>query len=134
MEGDHMVTHVMVSEKIFYNDMAEAEQQKWAARLGPFSHKCLFRNLSYVGWRDIPSTYIDCWHDQVVPIDAQRGMVTGSGVSFQKETLDMSHSPVLSMPDQVAAAVRRAAGEITVKRTQICHCTILVISRLAIAR
>lgn len=113
MEDDHMVTHAMLPEKIFYNDMTEAEQRKWAARLRPFSHKRFYSNLSYVGWRDIPSTYIDCWHDQVVPIDAQSGMVTGSGVPFQKETLDTSHSPFLSMPDQVAAAVRRAAGETT---------------------
>lgn len=111
-EDNKMVTHALTPEKIFYNDMAETEQQQWAAQLKPFSYKCFYSKLTYVGWRDIPGTYIYCLQDQAIPIDAQRSMVAGSGVQFREETLDASHSPFLSMPNKVAAAVRRAAGEI----------------------
>ena len=41
-------------------------------------------------------------------------MVEGSGIKFETVTLDASHSPFLSMPDEVAAVVRKAVGEITV--------------------
>ena len=38
-------------------------------------------------------------------------MVEGSGVKFETVTLDASHSPFFSMPEEVAATVRKAAGE-----------------------
>lgn len=112
-EDNKMVVHAMTPERIFYNDLDEAAQQKWAAQLKPFSYKCFYSKLTYAGWRDIPSTYFYCLQDQAIPIEAQRGMVEGSGIQFRTETLDASHSPFLSMPDKVAAGVRRAAGETT---------------------
>ena len=113
-EDNKMVVHAMTPDKIFYNDLDEAAQKRWAAQLKPFSYKCFYSKLTYVGWRDIPSTYFYCLQDQAIPIDDQKGMVEGSGVQFRTETLDASHSPFLSMPDKVVAAVRRAAGEMTV--------------------
>jgi hypothetical protein len=71
----------------------------------------MYSKITYAGWRDIPSTYLYCLQDQAIPIEAQRGMVAESGVQFRTETFDASHSPFLSMPDKVAAAVRKAVGE-----------------------
>jgi hypothetical protein len=38
-EDNKMVVHAMTPEKIFYNDLDEAAQKKWAAQLKPFSYK-----------------------------------------------------------------------------------------------
>jgi pimeloyl-ACP methyl ester carboxylesterase len=112
-EDDRRVTHALTPDQILYNDLAPAEQQAWAARLEPFSYQCFYSKLSHAGWRHIPATYLYCLRDQAIPVQAQRDMVAAAGVPFREETLDTSHSPFLSVPDQVAAAVRRAAGETT---------------------
>jgi hypothetical protein len=112
-EDNKMVKHAMTPDKIFYNDLDEETQKKWAAQLKPFSYNRLYSKLAYVGWRDIPSTYFYCLQDEAIPIDAQRGLVAGSGVQFHPESLDASHSPFLSMPDKGGACVRRAAEETT---------------------
>jgi pimeloyl-ACP methyl ester carboxylesterase len=111
---DGLVTRALTPDQIFYNDLPEAEQRAWAARLEPFSYRCFYSKLAYAGWRHVPATYLYCLRDRALPVQAQRDMVAAAGVPFREETFDTSHSPFLSVPDQVAAAVRRAAGETSV--------------------
>lgn len=111
VEDDEMVVHASTPEKIFYNDLDEKTAAKWVSALKPFSYKTFSSKVTYAGWRDVPSTYLFCEKDQAIPLEAQKGMVQGSGVNFDSETLDASHSPFLSMPEKVAEAVRRSAGE-----------------------
>ena len=69
---------------------------------------------TYAAWRDVPSTYLYCLQDAAIPIEIQKAMVEGtaSGTGIKTETVDASHSPFLSKPDEVTAAIRRAAGEV----------------------
>ena len=48
-----------------------------------------------------------------IPLPIQKMMVEGTakGTGMRTESVDASHSPTLSKPDEVAAAIRRAAGE-----------------------
>jgi pimeloyl-ACP methyl ester carboxylesterase len=55
----------------------------------------------------IARTYVECTADRVIPIDDQRAMqalVPGARV----ETLDADHSPFLSRPNELVAALLRA--------------------------
>lgn len=59
-----------------------------------------------------PRTYIECTQDRTIPIASQRRMqalVPGAAVV----TLDADHSPYLSRPQQVAAALIAAAARVS---------------------
>lgn len=93
----------------FYNDVDNAES--YLGILKPHSYRTLFSKVTYPGWKYVPSTYLYCEKDNAIPIHAQKGMVESSGVNWKTETLDASHSPFLSFPEEMANSIRRAAGE-----------------------
>lgn len=60
----------------------------------------------------LPRVYIECTQDRTIPIASQRlmqSLVPGAIL----ETLDTDHSPFLSMPEELAAALIRAAERLT---------------------
>lgn len=118
-EDNGMVVHTLTPEKGFCNDLDEPAPKLRAIQLKPFSYKTFYSKLTYVRWRDIPSTGIYCSEDQAIPISPPKSMVAEPGAQSREETLDASHSPFLSMPDKVAATVRRAAGESTFRRMRV---------------
>ncbi|OAP61744.1 hypothetical protein AYL99_03947 [Fonsecaea erecta] len=96
----------------FYNDVDGPE--KYVAMLKPHSYRTLFSKVTDPGWKYVPSTYLLCEKDEAIPIDAQKGMVEGAqkaGAQMKVETVNASHSPFLSVPQEVARSIRRAAGE-----------------------
>jgi len=93
----------------FYNDVQNAEQ--YPEILKPHSYRTFFSKVTYPAWQHVPSTYLLCEKDMAIPLHAQKGMVEGSGGKIKAETVDASHSPFLSMPEEVANSIRRAAGE-----------------------
>ena len=93
----------------FYNDVENAEQ--YPGILKPHSYRTFFSKVTYPAWQYVPSTYLLCEKDMALPLHAQKGMVEGSGGKIKAETVDASHSPFLSMPEEMAKSIRRAAGE-----------------------
>jgi pimeloyl-ACP methyl ester carboxylesterase len=96
----------------FYNDVKEP--QKYVDMLKPHSYRTFASRVTYPGWQYVPSTYLLCEKDEAIPIQAQKGMVEGAqqaGADMKVETVDASHSPFMSMPEEVARSIRRAAGE-----------------------
>lgn len=55
-------------------------------------------------WGSIPRTYVECSEDRTIPISSQRLMQEMSP-GAQRVTLDADHSPFLSRPDELAAAL-----------------------------
>lgn len=99
-------------EHIFYNDLSIEEAKKSVDALSHHSYRCLFTKLTYPGYKDIPTTYLLCEKDNAIPLCVQEKMVDnarGLGVHVDTVTFDASHSPFLSMPDDVVAACKRAA-------------------------
>lgn len=109
--ADRLTVMPATPEKIFYGDMTAQDQEYHAKRLRPHSYRCFYQKLGYAAYKDVPSTYIFAEKDQAIPIEAQRGMVKGSGVEWTEVILDTDHSPFWTKPKEVADAVRRAAGE-----------------------
>lgn len=100
-------------EEIFYNDLSADEAKKSVDTLTHHSYKCLSSKLTYPAYKDIPTTYLFCKKDNAIPLFVQEKMVGDAkalGVQIDTETFDASHSPFLSMPDQVVASCRKAAG------------------------
>jgi pimeloyl-ACP methyl ester carboxylesterase len=68
--------------------------------------------LSELRFGSVPRTYIECTNDLTIPIDSQRKMlsaVPGAHVV----TLDADHSPFLSRPNELAAALIEAADRVS---------------------
>ena len=55
-------------------------------------------------WGSIPRTYIECSQDRAIPLSSQRKMQDMSP-GARRVTLDADHSPFLSRPAELAAAL-----------------------------
>jgi pimeloyl-ACP methyl ester carboxylesterase len=60
--------------------------------------------LSPERWGSIPRTYVECTEDRTIPISSQRRMIAMSP-GAKVVTLDADHSPFLSRPKELAAAL-----------------------------
>ncbi|KAJ5157959.1 uncharacterized protein N7500_007610 [Penicillium coprophilum] len=101
-------------KKTFYHDCDAVQIETSIAALKPHSYQTLHSPCTYAAWKDVPSTYLYCTEDAAIPLVVQKGMVEGTanGTGMRTESVDASHSPFLSKPDEVTAAIRRAAGEV----------------------
>lgn len=96
----------------FYGDVKEPEQ--YVKMLKPHSYGTFSSKVTYPGWKYVPSTYLVCEKDEAIPLHAQKGMIEGAqkaGANMNVDTVAASHSPFLSIPQDVAQSIRRAAGE-----------------------
>ncbi|KAJ5766319.1 uncharacterized protein N7511_003935 [Penicillium nucicola] len=100
-------------DEVFYNDCSPAQIETAVAALRPHSYKCFHSPCTYAAWKEVPSTYLYCLQDAAIPLAVQKMMVevTAKGYGMNTETVDASHSPFISQPDGLTAAIRRAAGE-----------------------
>lgn len=63
----------------------------------------------YAGWQDVPMTYVICEKDLALFPEVQEELIRNAGVSPTIRRLAASHSPFISVPDQVAELIREAA-------------------------
>lgn len=108
---DKLEVKPMTPEHIFYNDMPDDLVKSSVASLRPHSYQCFHSPVKVASWQTIPSTYLYCLQDNAIPMFVQKMMVeeTAKGSGMRTETIDASHSPFHSMPDETAAAIQRAA-------------------------
>ena len=69
--------------------------------------------ITYPAWQQIPTTYLKTQDDMVLFSDWQDNQIKAArdaGASITVETYKASHSPYLSMPENMVAAVERAAS------------------------
>lgn len=89
---------------LFYNDISREEGELWKSRLLKQSSASLKdRENVYAGWADVPVWYLLCQRDQAIPIQMQEMMVAAArdaGADFTSKSLDASHSPFLSKPNE----------------------------------
>lgn len=106
---DEMLVNPATPIETFYGDVEHPNEH--VEMLKPHSYRTFFSKVTYPAWKSVPRTYLLCEKDEAIPIHAQKGMVENSGVEWKVESVDASHSPFLSMPEEVARSIRRAAGE-----------------------
>ncbi len=71
----------------------------------PFGEKL---SLSKERYGKIPRYYVECTKDNAIPVNIQRAMVKNQPVEYVF-SLDASHAPVFSMPDQVVRVLKEIA-------------------------
>lgn len=109
-DGDVAYVDPSQAAALFYSNCS-AEDAAWAAaRLRSVPISGMQRTLTAypVAWRTIPSTYIVCTEDHMLPPDQQRAMALNATNTIE---IASDHSPFLSMPDELArtlAAIVRA--------------------------
>ncbi|KAL6245177.1 hypothetical protein RBB50_007952 [Rhinocladiella similis] len=100
----------------FYNDIHDqAVLSDLVDSLKPHAYGTFSSKGTYAAWRDVASTYVVCERDAAIPPQAQRGMIANvnqsSGGKMREVSMDASHSPFVSRPEELGRIVREIAGE-----------------------
>ena len=95
------------ARETLFGDLPD-EEAAWAeAQLVPQSVRAFLEPLTAASWRTIPSAFVQCEKDQILPkILDERAQERASAVY----RLPSSHSPFLSMPRELAALIVRIVG------------------------
>ena len=96
------------SRRLFYPDVPAADARAALARLRPEPLAPLYERAGPMpGLARVPSGYLVCGRDRVLPPALQREMAT-RGCAVMRE-LDSAHTPQLSMPVSLAAVLHEMA-------------------------
>lgn len=76
----------------------------------------MWSDQTYAAFKDIPTTYVVCELDRIVPVEQQEGMIRNakevqSSAFDVVERLQSGHEPILSMVRELVGVVERAARE-----------------------
>lgn len=103
LDGDLTLPDLEQTAKVFYGDCDTATQQ-WATRqLRPQSAASFAETVPQPAWSSIPSTYIVCANDMALPAKLQREVFAPRAAAVVE--LEVSHSPFVSKPSQLADAI-----------------------------
>jgi hypothetical protein len=93
--------------------MSEGEVDIWAKLLVPHSELAQNSKITHAGWKHIPSTYLVCETDEMMPLPVQKMFIQHAkdvGIDVGEEICSGGHSPYISMPKVVADVVLRSAA------------------------
>ena len=117
VESDQVTGTTFICEppiQLFYADVEPERAKKMEALLTRQSGRAMTDAVTYPAWQNIRTTYLRTEDDQVLFLhwqDRQIKAVRDAGVSLTVETFKSSHSPFLSIPMEMVAAVQRAAEQ-----------------------
>ena len=97
--------------QLFYADVEPERAKRMEKLLTRQSGKAMTDAVTYAAWQHIPTTYLRTQDDQVLFPDWQERQIKAvrdAGVNLTVVTFKSSHSPFLSMPEEMVAAVERA--------------------------
>ncbi|KUJ08555.1 alpha/beta-hydrolase [Mollisia scopiformis] len=102
--------HCVRPRELLFNDLSPEDTEKWLSLLKPQPLSGWGATTDYAGWKEIPSVYLICENDQVLPeaYQAKMSAMVGSKV----ERCKSGHMVTLSMPDKVVDVIRDAAEEV----------------------
>ncbi|KAK1145509.1 hypothetical protein N8T08_004067 [Aspergillus melleus] len=107
-EGSRTFCALPASEA--FHDLSPAEQTRWSSAL---THTCLsvfFGKATHEPWNDLPTAYILCEDDTMLPLPVQEYMSSAIGTS-RTLRLKASHHPYLSFPGKVVDYVAELVKE-----------------------
>ncbi|KAL7938504.1 hypothetical protein V8C35DRAFT_288281 [Trichoderma chlorosporum] len=98
-----------------FNDCSNDIASSVMATLKPHSVEAMKTAPSAIGWQskayDGRRAYIRALKDNALPIKVQDHLIARSGVEWMMKTLDSSHSPFLSMPDELTRVLQEIVDE-----------------------
>ena len=99
------------AKRVFYGRCNDADAAWASAQLRPDPWRPLFESPGAALPARLPRAYVECTEDRAISLVRQRAMHEAAGIGAI-ETLDTDHSPFLSAPDALAAALDRLAARI----------------------
>lgn len=102
-----------ISRAIFYHELPVEEQDLWISRIRPHSLATFQTPVTSAAWRTIPSVYLVCEKDLVLPPAAQEAAIAAAqeaGAPMEVERIVSGHSPHLTQPNKIVEFIARAAG------------------------
>lgn len=100
--------------QLFYADLEPERAKRMEALLVRQSGPAMTDAITYPAWQHIPTTYLRTQDDRVLFPDWQERQIKAvrdAGFNLTVETYKSSHSPFLSIPGEMVAAVERAAEQ-----------------------
>jgi hypothetical protein len=94
-----------VTAKYVFNRLSLEEGTEWVKRFGSHSAVSFANELTYAGYKDVPSSWLFCEEDLCIAPKYQQGSidriekVSGKKVDVTKVTLD--HCPMAESPEGV---------------------------------
>ncbi|KAF2152767.1 alpha/beta-hydrolase [Myriangium duriaei CBS 260.36] len=104
------VMHCKDYEGMFFNDLEPAEVKQWMAVLKSHPAEGWDGTITYCGWRDVPSVYIHCTLDKILPPDWQKQFAALAGSEVVE--VDAGHVPMIKRPDDIIRIIEQAASSI----------------------
>ncbi|KAK9415200.1 putative Alpha/beta hydrolase fold-1 [Seiridium unicorne] len=96
------------SQNSLFHDLSPKEAEGWQNRLEVHPTLDNWKVAApYCGWKDVPSIYILCELDRLLPVHVQQMMAELAGSEIVR--LEAGHMAQLSRPDAVAEVVLKAA-------------------------
>jgi pimeloyl-ACP methyl ester carboxylesterase len=93
--------------KNFAQDLPAAQQKLIAVKQSPIPSKAFDFKISQPAWKSKPSWYVRAARDRMIDPTLQTSMASKIGAKTQ--TVQSSHVPMLSQPQQIAAVIVQAA-------------------------
>lgn len=99
-----------------FHEIPASEGEHWASLLEPHSVGAMWSEQTYAAFMDIPSTYVVCELDRVVPMEQQESMIRNAkevepSAFDVVERLQSGHEPFYSEVKTLVSVVERAARE-----------------------
>lgn len=96
----------MQPETLLFGDLPEAEKAEWLTAIKPQPAEGWDDIVSYTGWKDVPSVYLICEGDNVLPTPLQEQLASLAGSEIER--CSAGHLPMLSQPEVVVRVVQAA--------------------------
>ena len=104
---------------MFYNDLPEAEQKEWVAKLQFSSYAALNATAAYVPYTgDFKCTYVMGKRDNSVPEYLAKMYIEQPDAQFTVREGDWGHIPMLSRPGDIVRLIQEAVGDPDFYRAQ----------------
>jgi len=96
----------------FFSELNAETQKSMIEKLESHSWGPFITETTYAAYRDIPSTYLICENDNIIPVFAQEMMVKTPDSLFNVERCAAGHFATLTLPKFTAGVIIRAASEL----------------------
>ncbi|KAL5350920.1 hypothetical protein ACLOAV_004493 [Pseudogymnoascus australis] len=96
--------------ELLFNDFSDEDAEKWIKHMKTQPAEGWNGITQYCGWEDLPSTYLVCERDALLPpaVQVQIAQMAGSKI----EKCKAGHMVMLSMPERVVEVISRHAEDV----------------------
>ncbi|KAI9840614.1 MAG: hypothetical protein M1837_001510 [Sclerophora amabilis] len=113
-EADTFTLTREAAEWSMFHDIPASDGGHWFSLMKPQSIGALWSDLTYAAWEEIPSTYVVCETDRVIPLESQESMIANAKevqpTAFDVvERINCGHEPIWSNIDDLVRILNMAA-------------------------